>query len=112
MFDPERTVEFEFVRATENAALNAMHFIGRGDKNAADAAACDAIQGVFDLIDIRGEVVIGEGIKDSAPGIFLGDRLGKWSPNAPRFNIALDPVDGTTNLSKGSPNAISVMAAA
>ncbi len=63
MFDPERTVEFEFVRATENAALNAMHFIGRGDKNAADAAACDAIQGVFDLIDIRGEVVIGEGIK-------------------------------------------------
>ena len=112
MHDPERTVEFEFVRATENAALNAMRFIGKGDKNAADAAACDAIQGVFDLIDIRGEVVIGEGIKDNAPGIFLGDHLGKWGPNAPRFNIALDPVDGTTNLSKGSPNAISVMAAA
>ena len=112
MNDPERTVEFEFVRATENAALNAMRFIGQGDKNAADAAACDAIQGVFDLVDIRGEVVIGEGIKDNAPGIFLGDRLGKWGPNAPRFNIALDPVDGTTNLSKGSPNAISVMAAA
>ena len=54
MYDPERTVEFEFVRATENAALNAMHFIGKGDKNAADAAACDAIQGVFDLVDIRG----------------------------------------------------------
>ena len=112
MHDPERTIEFEFVRATENVALNAMRFIGKGDKNAADAAACDAIQGVFDLIDIRGEVVIGEGIKDNAPGIFLGDRLGKWSPHAPRFNIALDPVDGTTNLSKGSPNAISVMAAA
>jgi len=112
MHDPERTIEFEFVRATENAALNAMRFIGKGDKNAADAAACDAIQGVFDLIDIRGEVVIGEGIKDKAPGIFLGDRLGKWSAKAPRFNIALDPVDGTTNLSKGSPNAISVMAAA
>ena len=58
--DPERTVEFEFVRATENAALNAMHWIGRGDKEAADAAACDAIYGVFDLVDIRGEVVIGE----------------------------------------------------
>ena len=111
MHDPERTIEFEFVRATENAALNAMRFIGQGDKNAADAAACDAIQGVFDLVDIRGEVVIGEGIKDKAPGIFLGDRLGKWGPAAPRFNIALDPVDGTTNLSKGSPNAISVMAA-
>ena len=111
MLDPERTIEFEFVRATENAALNAMSFIGQGDKNAADAAACDAIQGVFDLVDIRGEVVIGEGIKDKAPGIFLGDRLGKWGPTAPRFDIALDPVDGTTNLSKGSPNAISVMAA-
>jgi len=112
MYDPERTVEFEFVRATENAALNAMRFIGKGDKNAADAAACDAIQGVFDLVDIRGEVVIGEGIKDKAPGIFLGDHLGKWGSESPRFNIALDPVDGTTNLSKGSPNAISVMAAA
>jgi fructose-1,6-bisphosphatase/sedoheptulose 1,7-bisphosphatase-like protein len=75
MYDPERTVEFEFVRATENAALNAMRFIGMGDKNAADAAACDAIQGVFDLVDIRGEVVIGEGIKDKAPGIFLGTTL-------------------------------------
>src|SRR3954469_5647445 len=73
--DPERTIEFEFVRATENAALHAMHWIGRGDKEAADAAACDAIYGVFDLVDIRGEVVIGEGIKDNAPGIFLGDKL-------------------------------------
>lgn len=110
--DPERTIEFEFVRATENAALNAMHWIGRGDKEAADAAACDAIYGVFDLVDIRGEVVIGEGIKDNAPGIFLGDKLGTWRENAPRFDIALDPVDGTTNISKGMANSISVMAAA
>ena len=112
MPDVERSVEFEFVRATENAALNAMRFIGKGEKEQADAAACDAIQGVFDLVDIRGEVVIGEGIKDKAPGIFLGDKLGKWGAHDPVFNIALDPVDGTTNLSKGSPNAISVMAAA
>lgn len=112
MPDSERSIEFEFVRATENAALNAMRFIGKGEKEQADAAACDAIQGVFDLIDIRGEVVIGEGIKDKAPGIFLGDKLGKWGPQDPIFNIALDPIDGTTNLSKGSPNAISVMAAA
>jgi len=89
--DPERNIEFEFVRATENAALNAMHWIGRGDKEAADAAACDAIYGVFDLVDICGEVVIGEGIKDNAPGIFLGDRLGTWEPGSPRFDIALDP---------------------
>ena len=111
LHDPERTIEFEFVRATENAALNAMHWIGRGDKEAADAAACDAIYGVFDLVDICGEVVIGEGIKDEAPGIFLGDHLGMWKPGAPRFDIALDPVDGTTNISKGMANAISVIAA-
>jgi len=109
--DPERTIEFEFVRATENAALNGMHWIGRGDKEAADAAACDAIYGVFDLVDICGEVVIGEGIKDEAPGIFLGDRLGTWKEGAPRFDIALDPIDGTTNISKGMANSISVIAA-
>ncbi|HEY0455241.1 MAG TPA: fructose-bisphosphatase class II, partial [Verrucomicrobiae bacterium] len=110
--DAERTIEFEFVRATENAALNAMHWIGRGDKESADAAACDAIYGVFDLVDICGEVVIGEGIKDNAPGIFLGDRLGTWKEGSPYFDIALDPVDGTTNISKGMANSISVMAAA
>ena len=104
-------VEFEFVRATENAALHSMHWMGRGDKEAADAAACDAINGMFDLVDIRGEVVIGEGIKDKAPGIFLGDKLGRWGANDPRFDIALDPIDGTSNISKGMPNSISVMAA-
>lgn len=109
--DLERMVEFEFVRATENAALHSMHWMGRGDKEEADAAACDAIRGVFDLVDIRGEVVIGEGIKDNAPGIFLGDRLGRWGDKAPRFDIALDPIDGTSNISKGMPNSISVMAA-
>lgn len=111
MNDSERTIEFEFVRATENAALNAMHWIGRGNKEAADEAACDAIYGVFDQVDICGEVVIGEGIKDNAPGIFLGDKLGTWKDGAPRFDIALDPVDGTTNISKGMANSISVMSA-
>lgn len=109
--DPERTLEFEFIRATENAALNVMQWLGRGEKELADAAACDAINGVFDLVDLRGEVVIGEGIKDNAPGIFLGDKLGNWKPNAPEFDIALDPVDGTSNLANGLPHSISVMAA-
>ncbi|HEU4678279.1 MAG TPA: class II fructose-bisphosphatase, partial [Terrimicrobiaceae bacterium] len=109
--DIERSVEFEFVRATENAALNAIHWLGRGNKEAADEAACDAINGVFDFVDIRGEVVIGEGIKDKAPGIFLGDKLGRGRKNSPRFDIALDPIDGTTNMSKGLPNSICVMAA-
>src|SRR5271165_637430 len=110
--DLERVLEFEFVRATENAALNAIHWLGRGEKEQGDAAACDAIYGVFDILDIRGEVVIGEGIKDNAPGIFVGEKLGTWKEDSPRFNIALDPVDGTTNLSKGMPNSISVIAAA
>jgi fructose-1,6-bisphosphatase II len=67
---------------------------------------------MFDLMDIRGEVVIGEGIKDEAPGIFPGEQLGTWHPHAPRFDIALDPIDGTTNVSKGLPNSISVLCAA
>jgi fructose-1,6-bisphosphatase II len=111
-YDVERVLEFEFVRATENAALNAIHWLGRGEKEKGDAAACDAIYGVFDILDIRGEVVIGEGIKDNAPGIFVGERLGRWRDGTPRFNIALDPIDGTTNLAKGMPNSISVLAAA
>jgi fructose-1,6-bisphosphatase II len=111
-YDVERVLEFEFVRATENAALTAIHWLGRGEKEKGDAAACDAIYGVPAILDIRGEVVIGEGIKDNAPGIFVGERLGTWREGSPRFNIALDPIDGTTNLSKGMPNSISVIAAA
>jgi fructose-1,6-bisphosphatase II len=110
--DVERVLEFEFVRATENAALNASHWLGRGEKEKGDAAACEAIYGVFDILDVRGEVVIGEGMKDNAPGIFVGEKLGTWKEGSPRFNIALDPIDGTTNLAKGMPNSISVIAAA
>lgn len=109
--DPERTIEFEFVRATENAALNSLAWLGRGEKELADAAACDAIYGVFDLVDLCGEVVIGEGIKDNAPGIFLGEHLGTWKPGSPSFDIALDPIDGTSNIANGLPNSISVIAA-
>jgi fructose-1,6-bisphosphatase II len=110
--DVERILEIDFVRATEAAALNVFHWIGKGDKNAADAAACDAIRGMFDLIDVCGEVVLGEGIKDEAPGLFPGERLGKWTPGAIKFDVALDPIDGTTNVSKGLPNSISVLCAA
>src|SRR5215470_13173221 len=110
--DVERVLEFEFVRATENAALTAIHWLGRGEKEKGDEAACDAIYGVFDILDVRGEVVIGEGMKDNAPGIFVGEKLGTWKEGSPRFDIALDPIDGTTNLSKGLPNSISVIAAA
>jgi fructose-1,6-bisphosphatase II len=110
--DVQRLVEMDFLRATEIAALNCMQWMGKGNKEEADAAACDAIRGMFDITDICGEVVIGEGIKDEAPGIFKGERLGMWRDGSPRYDIALDPIDGTTNFSKGMPNSISCIAAA
>jgi fructose-1,6-bisphosphatase II len=110
--DIERIIEFDFVRATEAAALNSLRWLGRGDKEKADGAACDAMRGMFDLMNICGEVVIGEGIKDDAPGIFKGEQLGTWLPGSPPFHIAIDPIDGTTNISKGAPNSISCIAAA
>lgn len=110
--DIERIIQLDFVRATEAAALNAYPWLGRGQKELADAAASDAIRGMFDLINICGEVKIGEGIKDNAPGIFKGEHLGRWQVGAPKFDIALDPIDGTTNIGKGLPNSLSVIAAA
>src|SRR5438045_2850308 len=110
--DIERIIEFDFVRATEAAALNSLPWLGRGEKEKADAAACDALRGMFDLMNICGEVVIGEGIKDDAPGIFKGEQLGTWLPGTPQFDIAIDPIDGTTNISKGAPNSIACIAAA
>jgi len=110
--DIERIIEFDFVRATEAAALNSLRWLGRGEKEKADDAACDAMRGMFDLMNICGEVVIGEGIKDDAPGIFKGEQLGTWLPGTPQFDIAIDPIDGTTNISKGAPNSISCIAAA
>src|SRR5271170_3508165 len=109
--DVERLIEMDFLRATEQAALNTLAWMGKGEKEKADAAACDAIRGMFDLMNISGEVVIGEGIKDEAPGLFKGEKVGMWRKGSPRFEIALDPVDGTTNVSKGMSNAISCIAA-
>lgn len=110
--DFERQVEFDFLRATEIAALNTLQWLGKGQKEKADEAACDAIRGMLDIVDIRGEVVIGEGIKDKAPGLFKGEKVGSWKDGSPRYEIAVDPVDGTTNVSKGMPNSLSCIAAA
>ncbi|MGF1677586.1 MAG: class II fructose-bisphosphatase [Candidatus Methylacidiphilales bacterium] len=110
--DIERQIELDFVRATEMAALNTLQWLGKGQKEKADEAACDAIRGMFDLMEISGTIVIGEGIKDQAPGLFLGEKVGTWRPGTPAFDIALDPVDGTTNASKGMPNSLSCIAAA
>src|SRR4051812_12666782 len=110
--DLERLVGLEFIRATESGALSAYKWMGKGDKDSADYAACDAIRGLFDTVKLSGLVTIGEGIKDNAPGIFKGEKLGAWSDNAIKMAIALDPIDGTTIVSKGLSGAISVIAAA
>ena len=110
--DLERLVGLEFVRATEVGALSAYKWMGKGDKESADYAACDAIRGLFDTVNIAGQVTIGEGIKDNAPGIFKGERLGTWAEGSIHMAIALDPIDGTTIVSKGLQGAICVIAAA
>src|SRR5881396_1395261 len=86
--DIERIIELDFVRATEAAALNSLRWLGRGDKEKADEAACDAMRGMFDLMNICGEVVIGEWIKDNAPGIFKG------APNSISCIVAASPEEG------------------
>ena len=108
--DPERIIDLDLIRCTENAALAAWKWFGKGAKEKADAAASDAIRGMFQLIDCKGLVRIGEGRKDDAPGIFTDERLGSWEPDAIPMAIALDPIDGTTLTAKGLPGAISVVA--
>lgn len=108
--DPERAIDLDMIRCTENAALAAMRWLGKGDKNSADLAATDAMRGMFELIDCKGLVRIGEGRKDNAPGIFVDEKLGSWREGSIPAAIAVDPIDGTTLTAKGLPGAISVMA--
>jgi fructose-1,6-bisphosphatase II len=103
-----RNLGFELVRATEAAALAAGRWMGRGDRNAVDGAAVAAMRYALSLVDMDGIVVIGEGEKDEAPMLFIGERIGNGLP--PLVDVAVDPVDGTRALAKGLPNAISVVA--
>jgi fructose-1,6-bisphosphatase II len=103
-------IEFEFLRSTEAAAFNSGFLVGRGDKIGVDQAAVDAMRGVLGDADIDGVVVIGEGEKDEAPMLYIGEELG--TKDGPRLDIAVDPIDGTTLAAKGGPGAISVVAAA
>jgi len=98
----------ELVRVTEAAALAAGRWMGRGDKEAADGAAVDAMRVVLGTVQMDGIVVIGEGEKDEAPMLYNGEEVGDGNP--PRVDIAVDPIDGTTLTSLGRPNAISVIA--
>ena len=107
---PDRNISMELARATEAAALGAVPWTGRGDKNGADGGAVDAMRTMLNTIDIDGVVVIGEGEKDEAPMLFNSERVGTGI--GPRVDIAVDPIDGTTLLSLGRANAVSVIAAA
>ncbi len=104
----ERNIAMELVRVTEAAAMSAARFLGRGDKNLVDEAAVTAMRNVLGFVRMDGIVVIGEGEKDEAPMLYIGEKIGDGSE--PKVDIAVDPVDGTTLTSKGLPGAISVVA--
>jgi fructose-1,6-bisphosphatase II len=105
-----RNLGLELARATEAAALAAARWMGRGDKNAADGSAVEAMRLALGAVDMDGEVVIGEGEKDQAPMLYVGEHIGNGRP--PHVDIAVDPIDGTRLTALGLPGAIAVVAAA
>jgi fructose-1,6-bisphosphatase II len=106
----ERNLSLELVRVTEAAAMAAGRWLGRNDKIAADGAAVDAMRQMLSRIDMDGVVVIGEGEKDEAPMLYIGEEIGNGKP--PRIDIAVDPIDGTRLLALGMPGAVAVVALA
>src|SRR5947209_2373351 len=107
---PDRNLGMELVRVTEAAAIAGARWLGRGDKEAADQAAVDAMREMLAKIDMDGVVVIGEGEKDEAPMLYNGERVGNGNP--PQVDLAVDPIDGTTLTAKGQPRALAVLAVA
>ena len=105
----DRNLALEAVRVTEAAALSASKLIGRGDEKSADQAAVDSMRHALNTLDIEGTVVIGEGERDEAPMLYIGENVGKGGP---KIDIALDPLEGTTITAKGGQNALAVMAMA
>lgn len=108
----DRVLVLEMVRVTEAAAIAASKLIGRGDEKAADAAAVEAMRAAFDTLEIDGTVVIGEGERDEAPMLYIGEKVGGAIGRGPKIDIALDPLEGTTITAKAGPNALAVLAAA
>src|SRR6266702_6426025 len=106
----DRNLALEAVRVTEAAALSASRLMGRGDEKAADQAAVDAMREALNSLAIDGTVVIGEGERDEAPMLYIGEKVG--TGNGPRIDIALDPLEGTTITAKGGSNALAVIAMA
>lgn len=109
-WQPDRNLAMELVRATEAAAIRATPFVGRGDKNAADGAAVDAMRRFLSTVSMNGTVVIGEGEKDDAPWLYNGERVGNGMGAG--CDVAVDPIDGTRLTAEGRPGALSVIAVA
>src|SRR5579875_644440 len=107
---PDRNLALELVRVTEAAAMAAGRWVGRGDKNGGDGSAVDAMRALIGTVSMRGVVVIGEGEKDQAPMLYNGEEVGDGT--GPLCDVAVDPIDGTTLMSKGMPGAVSVIAVA
>ncbi|NDG85545.1 MAG: fructose-bisphosphatase class II, partial [Proteobacteria bacterium] len=105
-----RNFALEFVRVTEAAALSCARLMGRGDEKLADQAAVDAMRNALNSIEFDGRVVIGEGERDEAPMLYIGEKVGKGG--SARLDLALDPLEGTTICAKGLNNSISVIAIA
>ena len=110
----DRNLALELVRVSEAAALAASLWVGKGDKNAADGAAVEAMRRAFDTVAIDGTVVIGEGEMDEAPMLFIGEKVGIYgkSGGGPEMDIAVDPLEGTSLTAKGGPNAMTTVALA
>lgn len=106
----DRNLALEVVRVTEAAALAASAMVGRGDEKEADRLAVDAMRSAFNSLHMRGRVVIGEGERDEAPMLYIGEEVGDGHPSAPEIDIALDPLEGTTITAQGRNNALAVVA--
>src|SRR3954464_8697136 len=108
----DRVLVLEMVRVTEAAAIAASKLIGRGDEKAADAAAVEAMRVALNELPFDGTVVIGEGERDEAPMLYIGEKVGSAQDCEPKIDIALDPLEGTTITAKGGPNALALLAIA
>jgi fructose-1,6-bisphosphatase II / sedoheptulose-1,7-bisphosphatase len=108
----DRVLVLEMVRVTEAAAIAASALVGRGDEKAADAAAVEAMRAALNELDMNGTVVIGEGERDEAPMLYIGEKVGRGGEDSPAIDIALDPLEGTTITAKAGPNSLAVLAIA
>ena len=107
----ETLIALELVRVTEVAAISSARYMGRGDRHAADKAATEAMRRTFDEVEMAGTIVIGEGERDEAPMLYIGEQVGIGEPGQPEIDIAVDPLEGTNLVAMGVGNAITVLAA-